>query len=146
MKSGKKATHSGDKPAARRRHRQPTDSRIGAGECEGIVSATVALRAPADCKADEPAHRIDLPPESTVRNAARLKDAMLGQLATRAVVTISLSAIERIDTSCLQLLVTFVRERGRNNRPVAWSGTSRTFSDAVALLGLAPFVNATGAV
>jgi len=144
MTSGKPSRHSGEKRTARRRAKEPSGEPAVADDTGEIALATPST--PGNPVARDSTHSLELPAECTARNAAELKAAMLDQVGTPAPVNIAVGAVERIDTSCLQLLVAFVRERDRNNLPVAWHGSSRSFSDAAALLGLTALLGTPGAV
>jgi ABC-type transporter Mla MlaB component len=79
---------------------------------------------------------IDLSSNSTVKDAAGLKDALLHVLDEPAAVTIDARSVERIDTAIMQLLCAFVRDRAERNLAVTWSATPQPFLDAVRLLGV----------
>lgn len=51
------------------------------------------------------------------------------------------SAVQRIDTAGLQLLVAFSRERGTANLPVEWQSVSAAVSDAAGLVGVMSALN-----
>jgi anti-anti-sigma regulatory factor len=64
--------------------------------------------------------------------AAALKGELVEALT--APVGIDAREVESIDTSCLQLLVAFTRDRGA---PVQWQGASPAFTETAQRLGLA---------
>ncbi|MFZ0498434.1 MAG: STAS domain-containing protein, partial [Steroidobacteraceae bacterium] len=51
-------------------------------------------------------------------------------------VTLDVTALQRIDTAGLQLLVAFVRDRRTAGRAVAWHGRASALETAAGLLGL----------
>lgn len=71
-----------------------------------------------------------------MREAALLKADLLKLLGMEQTVVLDVSAIERIDTSALQLLCAFVRDRRARRLKTFWSGEHPAFSEAVAILGL----------
>ncbi|MGE0583095.1 MAG: lipid asymmetry maintenance protein MlaB [Steroidobacteraceae bacterium] len=79
---------------------------------------------------------IALPANCSIRDAAQLKAALL-ELLPQAAVTIDAGAVERIDTSGMQLLATFTRDRAANGFGTEWCGVKETLHDAATILGLA---------
>jgi ABC-type transporter Mla MlaB component len=105
--------------------------------------AAAPAPAPAPAPAQEAAETgmpamptIGLSSNSTVKDAADLKDALLKVLDEPASVTIDTRSVERIDTAIMQLLCAFVRDRAERNLAVTWSATPQPFVDAVRLLGV----------
>jgi ABC-type transporter Mla MlaB component len=82
------------------------------------------------------APRVALPGNCTVKDAAALKQTLSSVAQDAATVTIDVTALERIDTSAMQLLCAFVRDRAARNQQVAWNGTSDAFAEAARLLGV----------
>ena len=74
--------------------------------------------------------------ECTVADASTLKAGLARLLDDSGVVTLDVSAVQRIDTAGLQVLATFVRERESRGRQVEWHGTAPALSAAAKLLGL----------
>jgi len=97
------------------------------------VRAAAAEKKPA---ATVEAPRVALPGNCTVKDAAALKQTLCSVAQESATVTIDITALERIDTSTMQLLCAFVRDRAARNQPVAWSGASQAFDEAARLLGV----------
>ena len=79
---------------------------------------------------------IALPANCGIRDAARLKAALL-VLLPQAAVTIDAGGLERIDTAGVQLLVAFTRDRAAKGFGTEWRGVNTTLRDAVNILGLA---------
>jgi len=74
--------------------------------------------------------------DCTARNAEALHAGLLGLVGSTAEVSLDMSAVERVDTVCLQLLGAFVRERTRGGKSTRWHGRSDALLQAAALLGL----------
>jgi anti-anti-sigma regulatory factor len=73
---------------------------------------------------------------STVKDAAALKDTLLQVLDASGSVAIDARSVERIDTAVIQVLCAFVRDRAARNLPVVWRGTPQPLLDAARLLGV----------
>lgn len=72
----------------------------------------------------------------TVKDAAALK-ATLSAIANEAAdVAVDVAAVERIDTSTMQLLCAFARDRAARKQKVVWKGDSQSWREAVRLLGV----------
>lgn len=71
---------------------------------------------------------------STIKDAAALKGE-LEKLIDVPEVTIDVGSVERIDTTVMQLICAFVRDRVQRERRVSWRGASASWRDAVRLLG-----------
>jgi ABC-type transporter Mla MlaB component len=76
----------------------------------------------------------------TVKDAAALKQSLCRHLDAAAVVILDVRQLERVDTSTLQLLCAFVRDRAAQQRQVEWLGDSPAIRDAARLLGVAPLL------
>jgi phospholipid transport system transporter-binding protein len=74
--------------------------------------------------------------ECTVADASSLKSELAKLRDNTEVVTLDISAVQRIDTAGLQLIATFLRERETNGRQVKWQGTAPVLTTAAQLLGL----------
>ena len=74
--------------------------------------------------------------ECTVADAGSLKAGLAKLLDDAGMVTLDISAVQRIDTAGLQVIATFVRERESHGRQVEWRGTAPALSAAAKLLGL----------
>ena len=74
--------------------------------------------------------------ECTIAQADALKAELGRRLPEAAPVTLDVSALQRIDTSGLQLLAAFVRDRRTAGRTVAWRGQASALTTAAGLLGL----------
>lgn len=72
----------------------------------------------------------------TMREAAQLKAELLKLLDSADPVVLDVAAVERIDTSALQLLCAFVRDRRARRLNTSWTGCQPAFSEAVDILGL----------
>jgi ABC-type transporter Mla MlaB component len=82
----------------------------------------------------------------TVRDAARLKEALLQMQETDAVVTLDVAAVERVETASLQVLCAFVTGRRAAGRAVRWQGESAALTQAAQLSGLAALLDLHGVV
>ena len=71
-----------------------------------------------------------------VKDAAELKQSLCFHLDDGAAVTLGIGKVERIDTSTMQLLCAFVRDRVAQQRKVEWVGDSPILRDAARLLGV----------
>jgi ABC-type transporter Mla MlaB component len=78
--------------------------------------------------------------ECTVADAGSLKAGLAKLLDDAGMVTLDISAVQRIDTAGLQVIATFVRERESHGRQVEWRGTAPALSAAAKLLGLSSFL------
>ena len=74
--------------------------------------------------------------ECTVADASALKSGLAKLLEDSGVVTLDVSAVQRIDTAGLQVITAFVRERESQGRQVEWRGTAPALVAAAKLLGL----------
>jgi ABC-type transporter Mla MlaB component len=79
---------------------------------------------------------IELPAECTVEDAGLLKERLMQVLGFPQTVTLDCSAVQRIDTATLQMLVAFARDRRAEGLPVDLSGDGAAFKNAASLLGL----------
>jgi ABC-type transporter Mla MlaB component len=75
--------------------------------------------------------------ECTVADASSLKTGLAKLLEESGIVTLDVSAVQRIDTAGLQVIATFIREREAHGRQVQWRGHAPALSTAANLLGLA---------
>lgn len=82
------------------------------------------------------AHTIRLNSNPNLRDAMALKATLIGALDVATAVSIDASAVERIDTATLQLLLAFVRDRQRMNLACQWIGVTTALSEAASMLGL----------
>ena len=78
--------------------------------------------------------------ECTVADASSLRSGLAKLLDDSGVVTLDISAVQRIDTAGLQVIATFVRERESHGRQVEWRGTAPALAAAASLLGLSSFL------
>jgi ABC-type transporter Mla MlaB component len=78
--------------------------------------------------------------ECTVADASTLKAGLGKLLDDSGVVTLDISAVQRIDTAGLQVIATFVRERESQGRQVEWRGNAPALTAAAKLLGLSAFL------
>jgi len=81
-------------------------------------------------------HAIVLPEQCMMRDAVELKSQLLSVLDAEALVPIDVSKVKRIDAAAVQVLLAFVRDRGRGNRDVEWLGMNDVMLDAAKTLGL----------
>jgi ABC-type transporter Mla MlaB component len=73
----------------------------------------------------------------TIKDAAALKLDLCAMAHEQADVSIDVAAVERIDTSTMQLLCAFVRDRMERKQKVLFKGDSQCWREAVRLLGVA---------
>ena len=74
--------------------------------------------------------------DCSLPQAAALR-SKLARLVTRvSTVTLDASAVTRVDTASLQLLVAFVQDRRKRGREVVWRNVAPAFHEAADLLGL----------
>ncbi|MBX3695264.1 MAG: STAS domain-containing protein [Steroidobacteraceae bacterium] len=92
----------------------------------------------------KPARRVRsavaLPPVCGLEQAPALQAGLLRALASKGSVTLDASAVERVDTAGVQLLVAFWRDRRATGRGVAWYGAGPVLQAAFDALGLAETV------
>ncbi len=74
--------------------------------------------------------------ECTVADAGSLKTGLAKLLDHSGIVTLDISAVQRIDTAGLQVIATFLRERESHGRQVQWRGDAPAMLNAAKLLGL----------
>jgi ABC-type transporter Mla MlaB component len=72
----------------------------------------------------------------TMREGAAIKIELMKLLSVRQTVLVDVSAVERIDTSAMQLLCAFVRDRRARRLATRWTGQPPVFVEAVDILGL----------
>jgi ABC-type transporter Mla MlaB component len=80
--------------------------------------------------------RVVLTSSCALKDAAALKQALCQHLQTDVAVSIDAGSVERIDTSTMQLLCAFVRDRTARQAKVEWVGASRALREAARLLGV----------
>ena len=73
----------------------------------------------------------------TIKDAAALKLDLCSMAHQDADLSIDVAAVERIDTSTMQLLCAFVRDRAQRKQKVLFKGESQSWREAVRLLGVA---------
>ena len=83
--------------------------------------------------------------ECTVADAGSLKSSLAKLLEDPGVVTLDISAVQRIDTAGLQVITTFIRERESHGRQVEWRGSAPALAAAAKLLGLSSLLKLPGA-
>jgi anti-anti-sigma regulatory factor len=77
-----------------------------------------------------------LPASCTLKEAASVKAALLQGLEVTGDVELDARALERIDTSGVQLLVAFTRDMREAGRTVTWVGITDELARAARQLGL----------
>lgn len=80
-----------------------------------------------------------------VKDAGELKRSLCHYLDDGAPVALDVGKVERVDTSTMQLLCAFVRDRAAQQRKVEWVGDSSVIRDAARLLGVEPLLCLPGA-
>jgi ABC-type transporter Mla MlaB component len=90
-----------------------------------------------DAKAEAPSQpTIVLASNCNVKDANELKQSLCHYLDDGAPVALDVGKVERVDTSTIQLLCAFVRDRTSRDRKVEWLGDSLVIRDAARLLGV----------
>jgi ABC-type transporter Mla MlaB component len=79
---------------------------------------------------------VTLSSNSTVKDAASLKSALIKLVASPAVVSVDARSVERIDTATIQLLCAFVRERSQRQLGVKWLDCPKALVESSRLLGV----------
>ena len=74
--------------------------------------------------------------ECSIAEADSVKSGLLGLVSHPDLVTLDLTALERLDTAGLQLIAAFVSERASSGGPVRIQGAPEVFRSAAGLLGL----------
>jgi ABC-type transporter Mla MlaB component len=75
-----------------------------------------------------------------VKDAAELKQSLCLHLDAVEPVTVDVGSVERVDTSTMQVLCAFVRDRSAQQRKVEWLGDASVLRDAARLLGVEPIL------
>ena len=107
---------------------------------ETVTPTTIASPTPAAKQAPTFA----LASHCTVKDAASLKAQLLTVAEVDADLTIDVSAVERIDTSTMQLLCALVHDRALRIQRVIFKGESQCWREAVRLLGVAQCLGLPG--
>jgi ABC-type transporter Mla MlaB component len=76
----------------------------------------------------------------SVKDAAELKQSLCLHLEQASPVTLDVGSVERVDTSTVQVLCAFVRDRSAQQRKVEWLGDSSVVREAARLLGVEPLL------
>jgi anti-anti-sigma regulatory factor len=92
----------------------------------------------------KPAPLFALASHCTVKDAAALKAQLLTVAEVDADLTVDVSAVERIDTSTMQLLCALVHDRALRIQRVVFKGESQSWREAVRLLGVAQCLGLPG--
>jgi anti-anti-sigma regulatory factor len=82
-------------------------------------------------------HIVMLPPVVGIAAAAELKEAMLRTLESSAgTLLVDASAVQRVDTAGVQLLLALCNRAMAEDRDLQWRGDTTVLAQAVAALGL----------
>ena len=101
------------------------------------AATAVAAVVVEDAKAAAPSQpTIVLASNCNVKDAGELKQSLCHYLDDGAPVALDVGKVERVDTSTIQLLCAFVRDRTARDRKVEWIGDSPVIRDAAHLLGV----------
>jgi ABC-type transporter Mla MlaB component len=110
------------------------------------AAAPVAAAVVEDAKAVAPSQpTIVLASNCNVKDSAELKQSLCHYLDESAPVALDVGRVERVDTSTMQLLCAFVRDRTARDRKVEWFGDSHIIRDAARLLGVEDLLCLPGA-
>ncbi|HEY9130587.1 MAG TPA: STAS domain-containing protein [Dyella sp.] len=85
--------------------------------------------------AGEAEQRVQLPEDCRMTALSGVRTELLAVLA-HPVCTLDATAVARVDTAAIQLLVAFQRAAGAAGRTVRWQGVGAPLREAAALLGL----------
>jgi ABC-type transporter Mla MlaB component len=114
---------------------EPAEANPAPQESAPVAVAVATTSAPvAPASNDEPV--VSLFSNSTVKDAAALKDTLLQVIDVPGAVAIDAKSVERIDTAVIQVLCAFIRDRAARNLAVNWRGTPQPLLDAARLLGV----------
>jgi len=91
-------------------------------------------------KGGTPVPPVTLPADCRLAGAAALRAALLDALA-RPASLLDGAAVERVDTTALQLLAAFRREAAARGHDVRWAAASDTLREAAEWLGLASLLD-----
>ncbi|GAB2563670.1 STAS domain-containing protein [Dyella jejuensis] len=80
--------------------------------------------------------RVGMPADCRIADVSDLHRQLREALDASRIV-LDGSAVERVDTAALQLLVAFQRDAGTRGCPVSWAGASAPLRDAAVQLGVA---------
>ena len=83
----------------------------------------------------KPETRISIPADCRIAEVGPLHTQLRSVLGASQIV-LDGTAVERVDTAALQLLVVFQREAKQRERQVQWAGVSAPLHDAASQLGL----------
>ena len=135
--AGKARRRSGKaRPAARAK---PAPRKVAA---EQPLGATPALVAPAAAAPVSDAFFLKLDASCTLRETADLQFSLV--VATGDPVVVDGSAVERVDTAGLQLLVALVRRQQQSGRRIEWKAASPELLKCGERLGLLEALGLTG--
>lgn len=80
--------------------------------------------------------RVVLAPDLGIATVTELKDALAAALAKGAPVAVDASAVARVDTAALQLLMAFTRAMQDAGAALEWRAPSEAFARSAGRLGL----------
>ena len=84
--------------------------------------------------------------DCTIRESVDLKRELLAHLERKAPLFIDGSAVERVDTTGVQLLVAFSLDCMERGVAFGWPGRSEALKRAIELLGVGPLLECPGQV
>ncbi|HXD36255.1 MAG TPA: STAS domain-containing protein [Rhodanobacter sp.] len=120
--------------AGKRTKRKEHGGAADHGTAPEATTAGAAVAAPESAVAAGPM-TLALPADFRLAAQAAFKQQLIGALAHDAIV-LDGSAVERVDTAALQLLVVFQRELDARQRVPTWQSASPVLTEAADLLGL----------
>lgn len=138
MKTPKRKSKTAAKPSVAQ---EPVEAMAAPMPVEELV-APVAVAASAPVAKQAP--MFALASHCTVKDAAALKAQLLAVAEVDADLTVDVSAVERIDTSTMQLLCALVHDRALRIQRVIFKGESQSWREAVRLLGVAQCLGLPG--
>jgi ABC-type transporter Mla MlaB component len=97
-------------------------------------SGVAVVEAARKAQRSQPTHV--LASNCNVKDAAELKQTLCLHLDDAGPVTVDVGSVERVDTSTMQVLCAFVRDRSAHERKVEWLGDASVIRDAARLLGV----------
>ena len=109
------------------------------------AATAVAAVVVEDAKATAPSQpTIVLASNCNVKDAGELKQSLCHYLDDVAPVALDVGKVERVDTSTMQLLCAFVRDRTARDRKVEWVGDLSVIGEAARLLGVDALLSLPG--
>jgi len=78
-----------------------------------------------------------------ISSASRLHEVLSDALDSGHPININISEITRIDTSCIQLFFSFIKEAKNRHIDIDWSKDNEIFVETLRLIGLTSIIDTT---